>query len=112
MVWWNSAVTSRSRACGFSVVIEVPVELVCDTSPDASGVDPVPQGSGQAAETMTDETMSLRAVIESAPDFDLLREMVGFAAQRPMDVEIGELIARGAPRLWITISSSWALTAR
>src|SRR6478672_6199405 len=40
---------------------------------------------------MTDEMMSLRTLIEKAPDADLLREMISFAAQRMMELEVGEL---------------------
>jgi transposase-like protein len=40
---------------------------------------------------MTDEKMSLGALIEKASDADLLREMIGFAAQRLMELEVGEL---------------------
>ena len=46
---------------------------------------------------MTDEMMSLRALIEKAPDADLLREMIGIAAQRLMELEVGELTRCG---LW------------
>jgi putative transposase len=38
--------------------------------------------------TMTDEMMSLRTLLEKSSDADLLREMVGFATQRLMELEV------------------------
>ncbi|MGF3028124.1 IS256 family transposase, partial [Methylobacterium aquaticum] len=40
---------------------------------------------------MTDAMMSLRALAEKSADADVLREMIGFAAQRLMELEVGGL---------------------
>jgi putative transposase len=46
---------------------------------------------------MTDEMMSLQALLEKSSDTDLLREMIGFAAHRLMELEVETLTgaARG-----------------
>ena len=53
---------------------------------------------------MTDDTMALRSLLEKSPDADFLREMIGFAAQRLMDLEVQGLTgaehgARNAERI-------------
>src|SRR6201985_94570 len=53
---------------------------------------------------MTEEMMSLQALLEKSPDTDLLREMIGFAAHRLMELEVENLTgaahgARSADRM-------------
>lgn len=51
--------------------------LVVDTEPELENTP------------MTDNMMTLRALVEKAPDADLPREMVGYARQRLMELEVG-----------------------
>jgi hypothetical protein len=38
---------------------------------------------------MTNDRMDLQALLGKSPDADFLREMIGFAAQRLMELEVG-----------------------
>jgi putative transposase len=59
---------------------------------------------------MTDDMMNLRTLVEKTPDADLLREMIGFAAQRLMELEVesqtGAAYGEKTPSVWPSVTAT------
>ena len=58
---------------------------------------------------MTDERMALQSLLEKTPDAEFLRRMIGFAAQRLMELDIESRTGSGA---WRTFARSPCSTQR
>ena len=50
---------------------------------------------------MTQDMMTLRALLEKSSDADLLREMIGFTAERLMALEVEGLTGAGSVRRFV-----------
>jgi hypothetical protein len=59
---------------------------------------------------MTDDSIALRELLEKSADADLLREMIGFAAERLMELEVQSLA--GAPAKASVPRTDWRSRCR
>jgi hypothetical protein len=60
---------------------------------------------------MTDEMMTLKALLEKSADSDLLREMIGFTARRLMEMEIEGLTGASAGMAGASLSSRFGFAS-
>ena len=54
---------------------------------------------------MTDDKIALRQMLEKGSDATFLREMIGFAAQRLMELEVGEVTGAAKPCQFVDCSA-------
>jgi hypothetical protein len=52
---------------------------------------------------MTNDMMNVRSLVEKSADADLLREMIGFAAERLMELDVGSATS-ATERSWLILS--------